>query len=259
MVINGSGRFGKLTPVISGGQITRVIVDNPGTDYTDTTTITIKPSGLGANLTAEINQWTINLFEKYQDIISEDDGILDTAITDEYGIEYTHLYAPRKLRESVFGKVITDGDGTKYGVADLRLDASNSETSAEFHSPIIGWAYDGNPIYGPYGYSTNTGGTVKALKSGYKLATLSNRPAISAWKQGFFCEDFVFTGEGDLDEHNGRYCVTPDFPNGVYAYFATISDGFVESSGPFENFKLPQYPYLIGNTFKSKPNELTLE
>ena len=148
LVINGSGRFGKLTPVISGGQITRVIVDNPGTDYTDTTTITIKPSGLGANLTAEINQWTINLFEKYQDIISEDDGILGTAITDEYGIEYTHLYAPRKLRESVFGKVITDGDGVKYGVADLRLDSSNSETEAEFHSPIIGWAYDGNPIYG---------------------------------------------------------------------------------------------------------------
>ena len=259
LVINGSGRFGKLTPVISGGQITRVIVDNPGTDYTDTTTITIKPSGLGANLTAEINQWTINLFEKYQDIISEDDGILDTAITDEYGIEYTHLYAPRKLRESVFGKVITDGDGIKYGVADLRLDSSNSETEAEFHSPIIGWAYDGNPIYGPYGYDTNTGGTIRALRSGYKLATLSNRPALSSWKQGFFCEDFVFTGEGDLDEHNGRYCVTPDFPNGVYAYFATISDGFVESSGPFENFKLPQYPYLIGNTFKSKPNEFNFK
>ena len=61
MIINGSGRFGKLTPVVSGGQITRVIVDNPGIDYTDTTTITIKPSGLGANLNAEINQWTINL------------------------------------------------------------------------------------------------------------------------------------------------------------------------------------------------------
>ena len=45
----------------------------------------------------------------------------------EYGIEYTHLYAPRKLRESVFGKVISD-DGTKYGVSDLRLDSSNTET-----------------------------------------------------------------------------------------------------------------------------------
>jgi hypothetical protein len=24
--------------------------------------------------------------------------------------------------------------------------------SDQIHSPIIGWAYDGNPIYGPYGY-----------------------------------------------------------------------------------------------------------
>ena len=39
------------------------------------------------------------------------------------------------------------------------------------HSPIIGWAYDGNPIYGPYGYSTrdNVQSGVGLLKSGYSL------------------------------------------------------------------------------------------
>ena len=131
-------------------------------------------SGLEANLTADINQWTINLFEKYQDIIGDDDGILDTSITGEYGIEYTHLYAPRKLRESVFGRVISEGDGTKYGVSDLRLDSSNTETESQFHSPIIGWAYDGILIYGPYGYDTITGGTVRELKSGYKPSKLNN-------------------------------------------------------------------------------------
>jgi hypothetical protein len=209
LVVNGVGKFAKLTPVISGGQIVRIIVDNPGINYTDSTTVSVIASGSGANLNADINQWTINLFEKYQDIIGEDDGILDTSITDEYGIEYTHLFAPRKLRESVFGQVISDGDGIKYGVSDLRLDSSNTETESQFHSPIVGWAYDGNPIYGPYGYDTNTGGTVRALISGYKPSQLNNRPPLSTWKQGFFCEDFVFTGEGDLDEHNGRYCVTP--------------------------------------------------
>jgi len=259
LVVNGVGKFAKLTPVISGGEIDRIIVDNPGINYTDSTTVSVIASGSEANLTANINQWTINLFEKYQDIIGEDDGILDTSLTDEYGIEYTHLYAPRKLRESVFGQVISDVDGTKYGVSDLRLDSSNTESESQFHSPIIGWAYDGNPIYGPYGYDTNTGGTVRALISGYKLAQFNNRPSLSTWKQGFFCEDFVFTGEGDLDEHNGRYCVTPDFPNGVYAYFATINPGFVESSGTFEGFKLPQYPYFIGNKFKSKPNDFNFK
>ncbi|NCV37737.1 MAG: hypothetical protein EBW64_00300, partial [Betaproteobacteria bacterium] len=54
--------------------------------------------------------------------------------TDDFGLQYTHLYAPRKLRETVFGKSLA-GDisygykdlskGVKYGVADLRIDASN--------------------------------------------------------------------------------------------------------------------------------------
>ena len=53
---------------------------------------------------ADINQWTINLFEKYKDIVGDDDGILNVALNDEYGIQYTHLYAPRKLRQTLFGK-----------------------------------------------------------------------------------------------------------------------------------------------------------
>ena len=268
LVVNGEGSFAKLTAVISNGQIERVIVENPGINYTDTTTVSVLPNGSGVNLIADINQWTVNLFEKYKNIISDDDGILDVALNDEYGIQYTHLYAPRKLRETVFGKSLA-GDisygysdfskGIKYGVADLRIDASNKEIEASFHSPIIGWAYDGNPIYGPYGFDTQTGGTVRALKSGYSLAQSQNRPSLLTWANGFFCEDYQFTGGGDLDEHNGRYCVTPDFPDGVYAYFATITDGAVSGDGAFENFKLPVFPYFIGDKFKSKPNEFNFK
>ena len=39
------------------------------------------------------------------------------------------------------------------------------------HSPIVGWAYDGNPIYGPYGDSnslTQTGGIIRP-QSSYKV------------------------------------------------------------------------------------------
>ena len=57
-----------------------------------------------------------------------------------------------------------------------------------------------------------------------------------------------------MDKHNGRFAITPDYPNGVYAYFATINPGNVESSGPFNKYKIPQFPYLIGNSFQSKPN-----
>jgi hypothetical protein len=62
-----------------------------------------------------------------------------------------------------------------------------------------------------------------------------------------------------LDENNGRFCITPEFPNGTYAYFATISDSSVDSSGPFTRYKRPVFPYLIGNKFKSKPNEFNFD
>ena len=45
---------------------------------------------------------------------------------------------------------------------------------------------------------------------------------------------------GDLDRHNGRFTKTVDFPNGVYAYFATIN-----SNGN------PQFPYFVGTQYRS--------
>jgi len=63
-----------------------------------------------------------------------------------------------------------------------------------------------------------------------------------------------------LDEHNGRFCVTPEFPNGVYAYFCTIAATTTRtSSSPFRNYRIPVFPYLIGNTFKSRPNEFNFK
>ena len=37
-----------------------------------------------------------------------------------------------------------------------------------------------------------------------------------------FVEDYYFSNSGDLDYNNGRFCVTPDFPNGIYAYFEYV-------------------------------------
>ena len=97
------------------------------------------------------------------------------------------------------------------------------------------------------------------MKSGYKLKiTSKNRPSYSAFSNGFFVNDYEYVGDGDLDEYNGRFCVTPDYPNGVYAYFCTISDD-IESSGPFNDFRVPQFPYVIGNKFKSLPNEFNFK
>src|SRR5437588_788305 len=46
----------------------------------------------------------------------------------------------------------------------------------------------------------------------------------------------------DLDENNGRYCVTPEFPNGTYAYFVAI-----DANGT------PLFPYNIGRGFYGSP------
>ncbi|MBI3509427.1 MAG: YHYH protein [Bacteroidetes bacterium] len=112
------------------------------------------------------------------------------------------------------------------------------------HSPIIGYAFDGFPIYGAFAY-TNTNGTgpVTRMRSSYVLSsntTRTNGPNVnSTYPAGCFCEDYVYTpGAGDLDIHNGRFCVTPDYPSGIYAYFVTLNDTLY-----------PQYPYVLGPTY----------
>ena len=248
---SGSGSYGKLVPIVNDGKLVDVRIDNPGIGYTGNVLVNVVPSGSQAKFRSHIKTWTVNLFHKYIDIISSDDGILDASSTYEKGIEYTHLYAPRKLRESVYVK--NQDNKIQYGLADLEK-VNNQEVSAYFHSPIIGWAYDGNPIYGPYGYANREGGSIKAMESSYELVNNSNRPPLSEFPQGFFVEDYQYNRSGDLDEHNGRFCVTPEYPNGVYAYFATINPINIENSGPFNNYRIPVFPYLVGNSFKSEPN-----
>jgi hypothetical protein len=65
------------------------------------------------------------------------------------------------------------------------------------------------------------------------LCDLTNKLTGSNYVQGV---DF------DLDQYNGRFCVTPEFPGGTYAYFVNIS-----SNGT------PLFPYDIGRAFFGSP------
>ena len=251
LVLSGSGDYAKLTPVIVDGKITEVKIINGGAGYVQgDILLTIVKSGNDCTIKAIIQQWIIDIFANDFNNIKSDDGFVVKNARDN-SLQYTHVYAPRKLRESVYS---VDSNGNKiYGNTDLILN-NGIEIESIDHSPIIGWAYDGNPIYGPYGYTNAFGGTVTRIKSSYELITQqSQRPPLSSFSEGFFVEDYQFTGSGDLDEHNGRICVTPEYPNGTYAYFATINAN-IDNSGPFDNFKRPAFPYIIGLTFKSKPN-----
>ncbi|MDZ4667335.1 MAG: YHYH protein [bacterium] len=114
------------------------------------------------------------------------------------------------------------------------------------HSPLIGFAYDGFPIYGAYGYKNvdGTGGVLR-IKSSYSLnsgITRSLGPDVSAtYPLGYFREDYKYTASTEkdfLDEHNGRFCITPEYPAGIYCYFATIDAKWNSA-----------YPYVVGPTF----------
>ena len=258
----GVGTGAILTPVVSNGRISEVKIISGGVGFnTVGTSLQVTSAGRNFKYECKIKSWTINKVEKYLSSrqIQDDDGVIDKTNYTAVGLQYCHLYAPRKLRRSVFG--IDYVNGRKVYNPDLRL-SGNREVVSTVHSPIIGWAYDGNPIYGPYGYGDESGlANIRELVSGYVLQSSPDRPnPISStgetiFPEGFFVEDYVFNNTGDLDEHNGRFSVTPEYPNGVYAYFATINNGSTETDGIFKNYKKPTFPYIIGNTFKSKPIE----
>jgi hypothetical protein len=119
------------------------------------------------------------------------------------------------------------------------------------HSPLIGFAYDGFPIYGAYGYTNLDGtGAITRMKSSYSLrtnTTRTNGPAVGGtYYNGYFREDYVYTANTAtdyLDASNGRVCNTPEYPkslypNGIYCYFATVDAN-----------NTSVYPYIIGPNF----------
>ncbi|MCL6271277.1 YHYH protein [Sansalvadorimonas sp. 2012CJ34-2] len=95
------------------------------------------------------------------------------------------------------------------------------------HSPLVGWAADGFPIYSQYGYQNpdNPNSPIVEMTSSYALrkgARPSGGDNPGGRYDGTFVADYVYTaGAGNLDECNGRFTVAPEFPYGTYAYFLT--------------------------------------
>ena len=261
VVVDGDGTGAVLTATIKNdGRLDKIIVIEGGRGYSrDNTTIRVVSSESlsQSKFQPHLQSWKINLFEDSFDKIEKDDGVIVPSIFGNYGIQYCHIFAPRYLRSKL---IPSDSDGKKaYGSSDLPFN--RVEIDSPKHSPIIGWAYDGNPIYGPYGYSTKSGGVAVRMKSGYynESSLKKNRPP--NYPAGYFIEDYTYYRVDDdsiLDENNGRYCITPEFPNGTYAYFATISE-IADDSGPFRDYRRPVFPYLIGKNYFSVPSKFNQE
>ena len=216
----GSGTTGsgvQLKPVINElGQLDDIIVINPGIGYSTNTSIFVESRGKNGLLNAKIRKLSIDNYQ-WQGIDHLENLNNDLL---QYSI---HAY-DQDIAESFndIGGVTNAGVGT--------------------HSALIGWAYDGNPIYGPFAYKDpndiNSG--IKRMESSFVNNTsYSDRPSVGEYPSKFFIEDNVYDGSGDLDIHNGRFGKTPEFPDGVYAYFATRDAN--------DN---PVYPYFVGPTYR---------
>lgn len=95
---------------------------------------------------------------------------------------------------------------------------------------LMGWAADGFPIYGPWDHSDpkNAASALKKMKSSFrvKMGTRPNGPGGSY--DGSYLQDYEYVaGSGDLDDCNGRFGVTPEFPAGTYHYVLTEDWPFI--------------------------------
>jgi hypothetical protein len=252
-IITKTGIGAVLSPVIdeTNGSIKQILIISGGYNYSEEDRIEVVNTSQGAELDPVINSWNINEVQRkiVQNEIFSDDGYYTNTILNDTELQYTHIYPPRKLRNLLYSTKLEEGD-IRY-----KTDLENDSTTP-FHSPILGWAYDGNPIYGPYGYDRPSGGRVRQMVSGYKIIANvpNNRPPVSKYPLGFFVEDYNYEGTGDLDEYNGRFCITPEYPNGTYAYFSTISLN-IRIGSVFNRSKSPIFPYFIGPEFKNKKEE----
>jgi autotransporter-associated beta strand protein len=176
------------------------------------------------------------------------------------------------------------GDHVTYNATTKTYAEGSGSPTA--HSPLIGFANDGIPIYGPYGYGTATdaNSTVRRMTSGFAKrdgtttnlttglpntnisasggstgrttlpvwaasvqgksttlaateygprsdATYANGPVNVTCNIGIFAEDYDYLGDlgytqgthFDLNRQNVRWCVTPEYPSGTYAYFVCIN------------------------------------
>ena len=221
----GAGAGAVIRPIVENGQVVDAVVINTGIGYSSISTeVRAFSRGAGGSYQARVRNLTLNNAERFGDsfLATKEDSL-------KFGIL-----------------------GYSQDIADTFENTFTTNSNGEFnqitgHSPIIGWAYDGNPIYGPFGYSEadNINSAIKIITSSYKkdISKLKNRP--TGFAEGFFVQDHFFDGSGDLDIHNGRFCKTPEFPNGIYAYFSTV--GLGTATNKLEGV----YPYFIGNSYRS--------
>ena len=256
---SGAGIGAKvISKIDSNKKVIEFVIVNSGINYNfNSTRVVVEESGAGdvINLTAQI--WTpVNNY--FQTIKGEDGSFYELIDSDNQIYTYNTLGTPLHLKH--YDKV-----SGQYLDVDFIGDGNGKP-----HSPIIGWAFDGAPIYGPFGFreALDSGSDIVRMTSGYrkKLVFDDIREQVGGiglneFEKGYFAEDWEWIPDpSNLDRENGRFCVTPEFPDGVYAYFATIEpDGPDKNKAGFPYFVGSQYKGSTFNEFNAKETRILLE
>ena len=139
----------------------------------------------------------------------------------------------------------------KSGFIDLGLDANNAhvQPTGAYHYHglptglmqrlggdgkkmlLVGYAADGFPIYTSRAHSVATNGAsaLKKMRPSWQLKKGERDGGPGGKPDGKYTRDFEFVaGSGELDDCNGRFGVTPEYPQGIYYY--CITDEFPQLS-----------------------------
>ncbi len=146
-------------------------------------------------------------------------------------------------------------------ICDLYLSDALYVIDSATHSPLLDLLCLASPT-APTGIKNadGTGGITRMKSSLFPARYLraahyangqdvTDGPAVSAnFPLGLYREDYQYNPTSPatpdyLDEHNGRFCVTPEYPNGTYCYFATVDENWNSA-----------YPYVVGPTFYGEKN-----
>jgi hypothetical protein len=156
-----------------------------------------------------------------------------------------------------------------------QLDPGNTGQHA---SPLIGFAADGFPIFGPWGYVVNSQGyavdgtngqpEVELMTSSYSLRSYTNNvrtdpaaPTVTAddgpnvsttYPLGYYLQDYYYnSGSGVLNQYNMRYGVAPGYSTPIWAYYCSNSETINSSTGAIT--LTATYPYIVGPDYFGTP------
>ena len=205
--------------------------------------------------------YNVNISDNVYAMLDNNIGIkFDSITVQSFRLNLIYYFNQLANTELVYSAYINENNEFNYysgkfinsliNISNNYFDNSNFNGDklrhTDGHSKIVGISLDGYPIYGPYGYVYNQ---ITKVKSSYKIKDLFTQERINliqvlngeivSYGIGSFVEDYEYKENyGDLDEFNGRFCITPDFPNGTYAYFITL-----------DNNDDPVFPYIMTDKF----------